>query len=85
MDEAQDVLVCVHLDAAHVELSEVDVCRECGAQVWVSPVGREIQAEKNLKVICIHCIPEDGVLAPPTGEQLLEILNYFRQGGGLDR
>lgn len=83
MNEEPDVLVCVLHDHAHVELSELDVCRECGAQIWVSPSGRSLQSEKNLKLICIRCMPDpdtpDLEIAPLTREQERELMNYWRE------
>ena len=81
----QDVLVCVRKDEEHVELSELDVCRTCGTQVWVSPAGRRTQRENDLKIVCMQCMPEgpDVAFAPMTREQALELLNYLKgqQGG----
>jgi hypothetical protein len=78
----QDVLVCVSFDDEHVELSELDVCRECGARIWVSPTGRAMQRDKNLKIICASCMPdptEPGVeFAQMTPEQAAELLHYFQ-------
>lgn len=81
----QDVLVCVNIDEEHVELSEIDVCRDCGQQVWVSPTGREMQQDKNLKLICKKCVAELmettdqwALVEPPSPEQLAELISYFK-------
>jgi superfamily II helicase len=85
MNKEQDVLLCVGKEEAHVELSQLDVCRDCGAQIWVSPSGREMQIEKDLKLICFDCMPdpreEEIAFAPMTLEQMEEIVNYFRTRG----
>lgn len=74
----QNVLVCVSFDEPHVELSKLDVCRDCGAQIWVSPHGQKLAADQNLKIICIDCMPDprddDVKISPPDAEQIAEIL-----------
>lgn len=86
MTEEVDVLVCVKQDAEHVEMSELDVCRECGAQIWVSPTGRTMQREKDLKIICVDCMPdprtEDVKFGPVSREQLREIARHLRHRDG---
>jgi ribosomal protein L40E len=74
----QDVLACVGFDALHVELSELDVCRECGARIWVSPSGRKMQKEQNLKLLCMDCLPADAEIATMNPEQAKELLDYVR-------
>jgi hypothetical protein len=76
----QDVLVCVKQHEDHVELSELDVCRTCGCQVWVSPTGRQMQNEKNLRLTCFDCVDDlpNAEFAPMTSEQFKELSNYFQ-------
>lgn len=92
LDDEQDVLCCVTIDAAHAEGSVPRSCEICGTSIWLSPSGRRLQAEKNLKLVCLTCVgPDllsgDAEIAPLNNDQRREIArelwkeNIWKKGG----